>query len=101
LLHAATTSAPAGVSMGNANELSTYLEGDTVTQFDDSFSIINWWHEHKSNYPVLSILARDVLTVPVSTISSESAFSTSGSIIEERQRRLSPEMVEALTCTKD
>jgi hypothetical protein len=67
LLHAATTSAPAGVSMGNANELSTYLEGDTVTQFDDSFSIINWWHEHKSNYPVLSILARDVLTVPVST----------------------------------
>jgi hypothetical protein len=50
LLHATTTSAYAGVSMGNANELSTYLEGDTVTQFADSFSIINWWYEHKSNY---------------------------------------------------
>jgi hypothetical protein len=39
--------------------------------------------------------------VPVSTISSEYAFSTSARIIEERRRRLSPEMVEALTCTKD
>jgi hypothetical protein len=39
--------------------------------------------------------------VLVSTISSESAFSTSGRIIEERRRRLSPEMVEAFTCTKD
>jgi VIT1/CCC1 family predicted Fe2+/Mn2+ transporter len=39
--------------------------------------------------------------VPVSTISSEYAFSTSGRIIEERRRRLSLEMVEALTCTKD
>jgi hypothetical protein len=84
LLHAASTSASAGVSMGNANELSTYLEGDTVTQFADTFSILNWWHEHKSNYPVLSILARDILTVPVPTISSESTFSTSGRIIEER-----------------
>jgi hypothetical protein len=85
----------------SSNELSAYLEGDTVTQFADSFSIIKWWHEHKSTYPVLSILARDVMTVPVSTISSEFAFSTSGRIIEERHRRLSSEMVEILTCTKD
>jgi hypothetical protein len=87
--------------MGVANELTTYLEGDPVTQFADSFNILGWWHEHKTTYPVLSILARDVMTVPVSTISSESAFSTSGRIIEERRRRLSPEMVEILACTKD
>jgi hypothetical protein len=31
--------------------------------------------EHKLSYHVLSILARDVISVPVSTISSESAFS--------------------------
>ena len=39
--------------------------------------------------------------MPVSTVSSESAFSTTGRIIEERRRRLSSEMVEILTCTKD
>ena len=100
-MQAASTSASAGASLGVGNELTNYLDSDTVSQFDDSFSIINWWHEHKLTYHVLSILARDVLTVPVSTISSESAFSTTGRIIEERRRRLSPEMVEILTCTKD
>jgi hypothetical protein len=39
--------------------------------------------------------------VPVSTISSESTFSTSGRILEERRRRLNPETVEALACIKD
>jgi hypothetical protein len=41
------------------------------------------------------------MTVPVSTISSESAFSTTGRIIEERRRRLTPDMVEMLTLVKD
>jgi hypothetical protein len=50
---------------------------------------------------VLSILARDVLIVPVSTISLKSAFSLTGKIIEERRRRLTPEKVEMLSCIKD
>jgi predicted nucleic acid-binding Zn-ribbon protein len=96
LLQAATTGA---VAIGS--ELSAYLDSDTVNQFDDDFNIINWWHEHKLTYPVLSIFAKDVLSVPVSTISSESAFSLTGRIIEERRRRLNSEMVEMLICIKD
>jgi len=81
--------------------LSAYLDSDTVNQYDDDFNILNWWHEHKLSYPVLSILARDVMTVPVLTISSESAFSMTGRIIEERRRRLGPEVVEMLALIKD
>ena len=95
LLHAATSTA------SNASELVSYLDCDTVSQLDDSFDILKWWHEHKLTYPVLSIMAKDVLTVPVSTISSESTFSMTGRIIEERRRRLKPETVEWLTCVKD
>jgi hypothetical protein len=80
LLQAVNTGAAA---LGS--ELSAYLDSDTVNQFDDDFNIINWWHENKRTYPVLSILAKDVLSVPVSTISSESAFSLTGRIIEERR----------------
>ena len=50
---------------------------------------------------MLFILARDMLTVPVSTVSSESAFSLSGRIIEERRTSLSNEMVEILMTVKD
>ena len=96
LLHAANSNANM-----NASELSAYLNSDTVSLYDDDFNILNWWHEHKHTYPVLSILARDVLTVPVSTISSESAFSLTGRIIEERRRRLGPDMVDILACIKD
>jgi len=71
LLQAASTAAGLGIG----SKLNSYLDSDNVALFDDDFNIINWWHEHKQTYPVLSILAKDVLSVPVSTISSESAFS--------------------------
>jgi hypothetical protein len=41
------------------------------------------------------------LTVPASTISSESTFSLAGRVIEERRCRLAPDMVEVLSCIKD
>jgi hypothetical protein len=94
LLSAVTSSA-------STSELVSYLDCDTVNQLNDDFNILNWWHEHKLTYPVLSIMAKDILTVPVSTISSESTFSMTGRIIEERRRSLRPEMVEMLTCIKD
>ena len=50
---------------------------------------------------MLSILVKDIFTIRVSTISSESTFSTTSRIIEERRRRLNPKTVEALTCIKD
>jgi hypothetical protein len=94
LLHAASNTK-------NGSELTAYLDYDTVSQLDDDFNILNWWRRHKLAYPVLSTLAKDVFSVPVSTISLEATFSTTGRIIEERQRRLNPETVEALTSIKD
>jgi hypothetical protein len=49
---------------------------------DDDFNILIWWHEHKLTYPIMSILAKDVMFVPVSTVSSESCFSLTGRMIE-------------------
>jgi hypothetical protein len=82
-------------------KLTSYLESDTLQKFDEDFNILNWWHEHKLSYHVLFVLSADVISVPVSTISLESAFSLCGRIIEERRRRLALEMVEMLLCMKD
>ena len=46
-------------------------------------------------------MARDIFSVPVSTISSEYAFSTTGRIVEERRRSLRSDMVEMLALLKD
>jgi hypothetical protein len=100
--HSSTSSSFVASNFGpHASELSMYIDSDPITMFDDDFDILSWWREYKTTYPILSILAKDVLTVPVSTISSESAFSLTGRIIEERRRSLGSSMVEVLTCLKD
>jgi len=81
--------------------LLSYLDSDPVSEYDDDFNILSWWRDHRRLYPVLSILAKDVMTVPVSTISSESTFSLVGRVIEERRRSLTSDMVEMLSCLKD
>ena len=67
---------------------------------DDSFDILGWWKVNAPRYKVLSQIARDVLAVPVSTVASESAFSTGRRILDPFRSSLAPRMVEALICLK-
>ena len=50
---------------------------------------------------MLSIIARDVLTVYVSIIASEAAFSASGRVVSKKRYNLSPEAIETIVCLKD
>lgn len=45
-------------------------------------------------------MARDFLAIPLSTVSSESAFSLGGRILGDHRNSLSLEMLEALVCGK-
>ena len=49
---------------------------------------------------MLSIITRDVLTVSVSTIASEAAFSAGGKVVSKKQCNLSPKTIEAVVCFK-
>ncbi|MCI18935.1 elongation factor 1-alpha, partial [Trifolium medium] len=42
-----------------------------------------------------------VLAIPVTTVASESAFSTGGRVVSDHRTCLMPKMVEALVCTQD
>jgi hypothetical protein len=61
-------------SLRAGSKISTYLDSVTVQKYDDDFNLLTWWHDHNLTYPSLSMLAKDVLTVFVFTISSECAF---------------------------
>jgi hypothetical protein len=85
---------PSTISTHSAvSELTAYLDSDPITCYDLNFDILLWWRDHKLTYPFLSILARDIMSVPISTISSESYFSLSARILEDRRWRLLPEHV--------
>ena len=84
------------------SELDIYLEDPRIlVRSDENFNVLAWWKKNSDAYPVLSLMARDFLAIPVSTVSSESAFSTAGRILGKDRTSLSPETLEALICTKD
>jgi hypothetical protein len=98
----APSQSPAPASASNVgSKLTTYLDSDPISHFDDSFSILSWWHGHKRTYHVLSILAKDIMIVPVSTISLEFAFYLCGRVIEERRRSWTSEHIEILSMLKE
>ncbi|KAH9750902.1 BED-type domain-containing protein [Citrus sinensis] len=83
-----------------SNELDLYLMEKTEkiakSNLGTKFDILLWWRVNSANYPILSSIARDVLAIPVSTVASESAFSTGGCILDQYRSSLTPDMVEAL-----
>ena len=97
----ASSSGGSSSSFGGGNELAAYLNDcPLVVHDEENFSILDWWRDHKQTYPVLSILAQDVLTVPASTTSSEGTFSLSGRVLEPRRASLHPDMVKSLMMVK-
>ena len=65
------------------------------------FDILSWWKNNQGKYPILAKIARDFLAIPVSTVASESAFSTGGRHLSPHRSRLHPSTVEALVCTQN
>lgn len=82
------------------SELDMYLEENFEGSME-SFDILIWWKTHAEKYPVLSTMARDFLAIPLSTVSSESAFSCSGRTLGDTRCSMTPETLEALVCAKD
>ena len=65
------------------------------------FDFLLFWKAQSTAFPVLSKMARDILTTPVSTVASEQVFSSSGKVLDERRARLGEDILEALMCVKD
>jgi hypothetical protein len=82
------------------SELDNYLEENLIPRTND-FDILGWWKSNSTKWPVLSSVARDVLTIPASTVPSESAFSTGERVVSDFRSRLNTETIEALICLQD
>ncbi|XP_030970188.1 zinc finger BED domain-containing protein RICESLEEPER 1-like [Quercus lobata] len=88
-------------SVGCSNELERYLAENCDGRKDANFEILEWWRDNCNRYQVLSKVVKDVLVVPVSTVASESAFSTGGRIVDPFRSSLSPLMVQNLVCSQN
>lgn len=84
------------------NEITLYKSVCWAKLTDESLDVLEWWKEHEMTFPILSRLAHDILTIPVSTVSSsESAFRSAGRVIGKHRTGSASDMVEVMTVGKD
>ena len=62
------------------NEAEKYLALQPASHDSD---LLQWWAEHKSDFPHLSRMARQFLSVPATSASAERVFSLAGRIFSD------------------
>ncbi|KAL5708987.1 cellulase [Ranunculus cassubicifolius] len=83
-----------------SNDVDRYF-ADAMVEDSENFDLLTWWKERVGTYHALAFVARDVLSIPVTSVASECAFSTAGRVLDPFRSSLTPTLVEHLVCTQD
>jgi hypothetical protein len=65
------------------------------------FNALDWWKANTLKYQILSRLARDILPISITTVSSNFTFSAGGRVIDLHRSKLFIEIVQMLLCEAD
>ncbi|KAK9180571.1 hypothetical protein WN943_029782 [Citrus x changshan-huyou] len=80
--------------ISSKNDVEKYLMDANESTSNAHFDILTWWKLNGHRYPILSQIAKDVLAILVSTVASESAFSTGGCVLDPFRSSLTHKTVE-------
>ncbi|KAL8492850.1 hypothetical protein ACS0TY_024156 [Phlomoides rotata] len=83
------------------SELDRYLDEPPMElKYNENLNVLTFWKDNKSKYPTLSVMACDILSIQITTVASESAFSIGSRVVNKYRSRLLGKNVEALMCTR-
>ncbi|CAK9176417.1 unnamed protein product [Ilex paraguariensis] len=82
------------------SDLDKYLEEPLFPRNVD-FSILNWWKVHTPRYPILSMMARNILGIPLSKDASESVLDSDNRVLDHYRSSLKSDTLQALICAQD
>jgi hypothetical protein len=71
-----------------------------VKDSHDANNPVEYWVALRHQYPNLSKLAIDVLSIPASSCDCERMFSELGDLLEPRRRKLGPQLLAAMQCVR-
>ena len=82
------------------NEFAVYSDEPLIVD-QLGFDILEWWRHIGIRFPVIQCLARDIFSIPLSTVASESVFSTGGRVLDKYCSSMIPSKLEAIVCSQD
>ncbi|KAL9253482.1 Zinc finger BED domain-containing protein [Drosera capensis] len=87
-------------SQGNKSELELYLEEPSY-DLNCDLDVLEFWSNSAMRYPELSVVARDILSIPVSTVTSHFDFNIGAKTFSGIDSSMMPDTVQALICLQD
>ena len=82
------------------NNITTELEKYLMMPSEDQVDPLLWWRAQQCEYPTLSQIARDYLSIQATSVASEQAFSIAGQTISDVRNRLDGETARVILCLK-
>ncbi|KAK8320357.1 hypothetical protein V6Z12_A12G031900 [Gossypium hirsutum] len=82
------------------SQLDIYLE-ELELELKSQIDVLDYWSKSSVRYNELSLLACDLLAIPISTVASESTFSMGKKVITPLRSSLKPKTVQAVVCLDD
>ena len=79
------------------SELHRYLEEKVELPPVDP---IEWWHTYESSFPSLSLMARDYLAIPATSVPLERCFSIAGNILTKQRGGMTEGIANAIMSCK-
>ncbi|OMO60971.1 hypothetical protein CCACVL1_23785 [Corchorus capsularis] len=84
----------------NKSQLELYLEEPRVL-ITMPYDVLAYWKDNYARYPELATMARDIMTIPITTVASESTFSMGGRVVNQWRSSLTCKNAEALITTRN
>ena len=78
-----------------------FLRYDSFTLADSKVDVLQWWKSHEKTLPLLSKVARAVLSIPCSSAKSERTFSCAGNFLNPKRNKLCSSKLEELVILKE
>jgi hAT family C-terminal dimerisation region len=86
---------------GEVDEFTKYNQDVTPVSNLNTFNLIKWWDDAKTDFPTLHLWAFDTLAIPAMSAECERVFSSAKKLITPERNRLHEQIIEASECLKN